>query len=92
MPVDTGQLRTSILRTDNAVSGWVTIMAGGAAAFYAGYVEFGTVKMAARPYMTPAAQLAREILPDAVRDAVARAIAGAGGSTARPALIPWGSG
>lgn len=76
VPVDTGQLRTSIHRTDNARGGWVTILAGGEAAFYAGYIEFGTVKMAARPFLTPAARFAQEVLPDRIRAAVTQAFGG----------------
>lgn len=49
-----------------------SVQAGGAA-FYAGYQEFGTSKMAANPFMVPAGQAGERVLVEktsaAVRDA-----------------------
>lgn len=56
-PVDTGTLRASIhvesvVQSGNTVTG--TVATGGEANEYAAFVEMGTSKMAAQPYMTPA--------------------------------------
>ncbi len=48
-PVDTGRLRASIEVSADGNSASVT-----AGAPYAAYVEFGTWKMAAQPFLTPA--------------------------------------
>lgn len=55
-PIDTGNLRRSIQAT-----GWEDVEKDliyhvQAKAEYAGYVEFGTVKMKARPYLMPSAE------------------------------------
>lgn len=47
-------------------------------AFYAGYVEFGTVKMPAHPFLSPAFQIGASDAVDAVRDQLAKLIAKAG--------------
>ncbi len=51
-PVDTGALRGSIKTQVEGTSAKVT-----ASMEYAGYVEFGTYKMAPRAYMRPAADI-----------------------------------
>jgi HK97 gp10 family phage protein len=51
-PVDTGRLRNSI--THQAESD--TVMAVGTNVEYAPYVELGTYKMAARPYLAPSVE------------------------------------
>jgi HK97 gp10 family phage protein len=53
-PVDTGFLRTSIRAVPGAglLHAEVVVTAD-----YAAFVEYGTVRMAARPYLTPAAEL-----------------------------------
>lgn len=57
VPVDTGTLKNSIgVEVDPDELGGVV----GPTAHYGGYVEFGTSKMAAQPYMNPAAD---RILP-----------------------------
>jgi len=54
-PVDTGALRASIMVTETGeMSAEV-----GPHTEYESYIEFGTVHMAAQPYMTPAAEGAR---------------------------------
>jgi HK97 gp10 family phage protein len=50
-PVDTGELRGSI-GPQRLGGGWAVV----ASAPHAGYVEYGTSKMAAQPYLRPAAQ------------------------------------
>lgn len=54
VPVETGALRGSIASTAQGLSAAVT-----ASAPYAAMVEYGTSRMAPRPYMYPAAQAAR---------------------------------
>ena len=73
-PVDTGNLRNSISHKvdvgDNAVYIGSDVNSD---VFYAGYVELGTYKMAARPYIKPAAtehtaeykEIAKKYLSDA---------------------------
>lgn len=52
--VDTGNMRSSITgQTTRALGGDIT-----AGAEYSVYVEYGTSKMAAQPFMTPAAEAA----------------------------------
>ena len=51
-PVDTGRLRSSITHEVDLFSGKV-----GSNVEYAAYVELGTVKMAARPYLRPALEM-----------------------------------
>ena len=54
VPVDTGNLKGSIsAKVESPTKAVVE-----AAAEYAGYVEYGTYKMAAQPYMMPAAEIA----------------------------------
>ena len=65
VPVDTGNLKNS-LSTSLENDGMTGIVS--TAVEYAAYVEFGTVKMAARPYMTPAADQVRQSFERAVRD------------------------
>jgi HK97 gp10 family phage protein len=52
VPVRTGALRASI-RVERSGVGHA-VRAGGGAVDYAAYVEFGTRRMAARPYLRPA--------------------------------------
>lgn len=67
VPVDTGYLQSSIKAVH--LSKYSQVVAN---AKYAGYVEFGTWKMAAQPYLRPAlAEHQREIL-----EAVAEAMIG----------------
>ena len=55
VPVDTGYLRSTIqTEAEQFPGGWqVSLHAG---AFYAGYVEFGTVNAPSQPYLRPAFQ------------------------------------
>jgi len=63
-PVRTGFLRSSITRLVSGGRFVVSALAG-----YAGYVEYGTSRSAARPFMTPAAESANllEIARQALR-------------------------
>jgi HK97 gp10 family phage protein len=63
-----GFLRDSISGT---VTGPSLILKAGA--FYAGYVELGTRRMAARPFLTPAVDQAEIKLPGLLREAFATA-------------------
>jgi HK97 gp10 family phage protein len=66
VPVDTGTLRRSIHADfPTPVSARV-----GPSVEYGAYVEFGTHRTAAQPYMTPAAEAARPKLLAAVRAAL----------------------
>ena len=51
VPVDTGELRGSISQQKRG-EGWAVV----ASAPHAAYVEYGTSKMAAQPYLRPAAR------------------------------------
>ena len=57
-PVETGELRASIAETKGEVV---------ASSDHAGYVEFGTVHMAAQPFLTPAAEAERPRFVDRMR-------------------------
>ena len=70
-PVDTGDLKASIsARSEAAADGAEGAVSAGAA--HAVYVELGTSRMAARPFLLPACQAER----GAMLDAVARAVRG----------------
>lgn len=55
-PVDTGALRGSIAATPESPALVMRVQAGGERAPYAGYVEYGTSRSAAQPFLTPAAR------------------------------------
>ncbi len=63
VPVDTGNLKNSIQTT---MEGDLTAIVG-THVEYAPYVEYGTYKMAARPYLGPAAEAVRSSLAVAMR-------------------------
>ena len=58
-PVDTGTLRRSITTTAPVVSGGGVTGSVETGIHYAPYVEFGTRKMAAQPFLGPALESAR---------------------------------
>lgn len=64
-PVDTGNLRASINK--QASGNTCTV---GTNCEYAGYVEFGTYKMAAQPYLVPALLNNVDAIVSAVTDAI----------------------
>jgi HK97 gp10 family phage protein len=68
VPVDTGKLRDSIEAAPgpSGLSGIV----GTFGVHYAPFVEHGTSKRPARPFMLPAAERERRRLPDRISDAV----------------------
>jgi len=72
---DTGKLVSSIVGdakvVDKQVQGFLE-----ARTAYAGYLEFGTRKMAARPFMTPAVMRNRDRAIALMRDAVQRKASG----------------
>jgi HK97 gp10 family phage protein len=55
VPVDTGALRDSIRAEPVAPTHW-QVIAGGGDVDYAIFVEYGTSKMAAQPFLTPASR------------------------------------
>ena len=61
VPVDTGRLRDSIRVNELGPRSYS--VGPGDEVEYAEYVEFGTSRMAAQPYMRPAAELARQEFP-----------------------------
>lgn len=74
-PVDTGDLKDSVCARSEAVAGGAEgEVAAGAA--HAVYVELGTSRMAARPFLLPACQAERGALLDAVARAVRGVISG----------------
>jgi HK97 gp10 family phage protein len=73
-PVDTGRLRSSIASkvkkiAEDEVQGFV-----GTNVEYAPYVEWGTSKMEAQPYLRPAVNAHREDIRDLFREAVEESI------------------
>lgn len=74
-PVDTGDLKASIsARSQGAADGAEGAVTAGAA--HAVYVELGTSRMAARPFLLPACQAERGALLAAVARAVRGVISG----------------
>lgn len=67
--VETGNLKNSI-RTSFENAGMTGVVS--TAVEYAAYVEFGTRRMAARPYMTPAAEQVRKSFERAVSEEIAK--------------------
>jgi len=55
VPIRTGRLRDSIHHVRKAPLNWI-VTAGGPDAPYARFVEYGTYKMAARPFLRPATE------------------------------------
>lgn len=55
-PVDTGALRASIRVTPDQPALRMTVQAGGGVVDYAAFVEYGTSRSPAQPFMTPAAR------------------------------------
>jgi len=70
-PVDTGQLRASITPV---IESWAAGYVGTNTA-YAPYVEYGTRKMAAQPFLEPAFLEGKKQADKIFGDAIARAIA-----------------
>ncbi len=61
-PVDTGQLRSSIVAEPVREDGDRLVLRVGTNVEYAAYVEFGTSRMAPQPYMRPAFLAARRYI------------------------------
>jgi HK97 gp10 family phage protein len=66
VPVRTGRLRNSIYRRKTGFLGWEV----GATMFYAGFVEFGTRYMRARPYLRPAVEEKMPEVREELKDAL----------------------
>ena len=62
VPVDTGALRTSIEKFGASGSNTRTVEAG-QSLWYASFVEYGTSRNRAQPFMSPAAETARKEMP-----------------------------
>lgn len=69
-PVRTGYLRSSIT-TEHPAPGTAIV---GPRAHYGGYVELGTSRMAARPYLFPAGRSAQAVFAREVQDAAGKAL------------------
>ena len=70
-PVRTGHLRDNIKKDAPAEGGSVQI---NSEADYSGYVEYGTSRMAARPFFTPPLYEAEKELPAAIAEAIKKAL------------------
>lgn len=70
-PRKTGELRSSIRSDHGGLKGTVK-----ATARYATFVEHGTYKDPAQPFMHPAAERARRRFPQVARDIIAKALGG----------------
>lgn len=64
--IDTGALRDSLRTKRQRVGHW-RVIEGGNSAPYAGFLEYGTSKMAARPHMRPMAEQLADEVADAAR-------------------------
>lgn len=73
VPVRTGNLRRSI-NTQVEQRGNVVVATIGPSADYGVFIEFGTSRMGAQPYMRPALDLKRAEANEAIRREVARSI------------------
>lgn len=75
---DTGRLVNSINSYLNSSQSESFVTAGRGLAKYAAMLEFGTQKMAARPFMFPALEKSKDWIRRRLADALARAISRAG--------------
>ena len=64
-PVDTGHLRSTVTATDDGVI---------VSAMYAAWVEFGTVRIVARPFVRPAVAMVAPGIPGIVAESVAAGV------------------
>ena len=81
VPIDEGDLRDSLIKREGKHDLAVEVAAGGRNAFYARFVEFGTVKRAAQPFFFPAYRALRRKLRGRISRAVTKAakkVAGSG--------------
>lgn len=67
-PVDTGNLRSSITGSSNVKAGFAGTVSTNVD--YAAFVEFGTRKSPAQPFMFPAAESERPLFEEGMRRAV----------------------
>ena len=75
-PVETGLLQKSIRTADTGITatGWSFAVDVRDQAFYGRFLEYGTSKMAARPFMRPAAESAAAPAVEAFQEVTAAAI------------------
>lgn len=66
VPVDTSALHDTIRSVSTGAGKEAEVTAGDDTVDYAAYVEFGTYKMAAQPYLSPAVDDHRDALPEAI--------------------------
>lgn len=74
VPVDRGNLRDALIKTGDAGDYEVRVFTPEAR--YGHYVEFGTSKQPAQPFMGPAAERERKNMPKRVESAVKEATGG----------------
>ena len=72
VPVRTGNLKSTIRIEETGQSMERVVRAGGDQAPYAPCVEYGTYKMAAQPYMRPAAEARRAEVIALIREGIMR--------------------
>jgi HK97 gp10 family phage protein len=75
---DTGRLVNSFVTGLNRVAGGLSsfIIAGGGTVKYARILEFGTTKMAPRPFMFPALEKNKDWIRNRLRDGMQKALSG----------------
>lgn len=78
VPVDQGDLRDSIQKRDGRHELSVEVTAGDDKAFYASFVEFGTVRTPAQPYFFPAYRASRKRIKGRISRAVKKVVKGNG--------------
>lgn len=76
VPVRTGKLKSTIKWDIDEANLTGYVMAGGKQAFYAHFPEFGTISMAAEPYLRPALDKYRRDIVATYRDQLRRTLSG----------------
>lgn len=64
VPVKSGDLMRSIAFRGTSERGWSLLMKAEATVDYATFVEFGTSRMAPRPFLMPGVELAADVIDD----------------------------
>jgi HK97 gp10 family phage protein len=76
VPIDRGELRESIKKEDGPHELSIHVEAGDERAFYARWVEFGTLRTPASPYFFPAYRSLRRRIRGRISRAVRKAVRG----------------
>lgn len=76
VPIDRGDLQASIHKRDGRHDLSVEVVAGSDRAFYAAFVEFGTVNTPAQPYFFPPYRALRKRFVARTKRAVGKAVRG----------------